>query len=265
MPDISYVWNKTNVDILVSDATTDTLDDIKIRKIADFFKILKVKNISEGIVAKLVNNGYDDVISIITADIKKLALIDGLGEKIITKIRTGFEKNIKNVNLYTLMAASNIFGRGFGVRRLKIIVTEYPNIMQKDWDNDKMKSKIKDLVGFDDVTATQFTEHFADFKTFYNILAKNIDLSHITTNLNIKKKNIGDLMKDELIVFTGIRDKTVEEFIENNGGKISTTLSGKTTMLIYLDEKTSGSKLEKAKKMNIKTMPIVDFKNKYKI
>lgn len=266
MPDIPYVWNKTNVDILVKNATDDTLDDIKIKRITDFFKILKVKNISEGIVTKLVNNGYDNIISIITADTDELVQIDGLGEKIIEKLKNGFYKNIKTTNLYTLMAASNLFGRGFGTRRLKLIINKYPNIMHKKWSESKLIEKIKDIDGFDDVTATQFATNLKEFKNFYSELAKVVDLTHLT---NIQKDNKNDnknnLLNGEIIVFTGVRDKNTEEFIENNGGKVSTSLSSKTTMLIYLDENSSSSKLEKAKKMGIKTMPLVDFKNKYKI
>jgi DNA ligase (NAD+) len=265
MPDIPYKWNNTNVDIIAKNFTGKVLCDIKIKKITNFFKILKVKYISEGIVKKMVDNGYDNIIDIITANICDLSNIDGLGEKIIEKIKNNFNENIKKTNLHTLMAASNIFGRGFGVRRLKLIVNTYPNIMNVTWNENTLKDKINNIMGFDNVTTLQFIANFDKFKLFFKKLSKVVDLTHITkigdTSNNIKN----NLFNDKSFVFTGVRDKNVEEFIENNGGKISTSISGKTYMLIYLDEKVSSAKLQKALLLGVKTMPLVDFINKYKI
>ena len=265
MPSIPFVWNKTKVDVVASNITDDTRDNIKIKKLTDFFRILKVKNISEGIVTKLVNEGYDNIVSIITTTTDELSQIDGLGEKIINKIKADFEEKIQTTNLYTLMAASNVFGRGFGVRRSKLIINTYPDIMTKKWSNDKLKSEIMNIPGFDDITASQFVANFNEFKNFFNVLSQVVDLSHINNIGGVNNQNKTDLLKDEIIVFTGVRDKLTEEFIENNGGKISTSLSSKTTMLIYLDETSSGAKLKKAIQLKIKTMPLIDFKIKYGI
>lgn len=266
MPNIEYEWNDTKVDVIVKNMNVETKNDIIIKKITDFFKILKVKHISEGVISKLVNSGYTTIEEIIGTPNDELEEIHGLGSKIIESLKNGFYNSIKKTNLYTLMAASNTFGRGFGTRRLKLIIDAYPDIMNKKWDNEKMKEQIMEIEGFDNKTATQFTKHYNKFMKFYNDLSKVVDLSHLTLVKNTtdkQQKNM--LLKDEKIVFTGFRDKHIEEFIEENGGKVVTSISSKTTMLIYVDENSSGSKLEKAIKMGIKIITLIDFKNKYKI
>ena len=61
-------------------------------------------------------------------------------------------------------------------------------------------------------------------------------------------------------VFTGFRDKELENFIINKGGKMSSSVSGNTYMVIYAnDADTSSSKFVKAKEKNIKMIKKSDF------
>ena len=66
------------------------------------------------------------------------------------------------------------------------------------------------------------------------------------------------------IVFTGTRDKTLEIFIENSGGKVSTSVSKKTSIVVHSDNPdSSNAKYVKAKELNVKLMSISEFKKKY--
>lgn len=111
MPDISYKWNKTHVDIIVEDIHGAAEDKIIIKQITSFFKTIGVKNINEGIVTKLVEHDYKTIRDILEADLTELDNIEGVGEKLLNKIYTNIFNAFKKINLQTLMAASNIFGR----------------------------------------------------------------------------------------------------------------------------------------------------------
>jgi NAD-dependent DNA ligase len=68
------------------------------------------------------------------------------------------------------------------------------------------------------------------------------------------------------IVFTGFRDAELEQKIENNGGSVGNSVSGKTSLVLVLDlELKSSSKLDKAKKLKINIMTKSDFIKKYKL
>jgi NAD-dependent DNA ligase len=156
------------------------------------------------------------------------------------------------------MAASTVFGTGFGTRKLKAINTGYPNIMNEKWDKETMIEKIKELDGFDTLTATQFTGCFNAFKLFYKELSEVVDLKNIIK----PAKKIGTLLTGMKIVFTGFRDKKLEEFVETNGGKVATSVSKQTSLVIYSDK--SGAKYQKAEQLGVTCMTVDEFKKKYK-
>lgn len=262
LPDIPHKWNKTGIDLVVKDIHGDASDNIKIKRITYFFKTIGVKNLSEGIITKLVDNGYDTIFKILKADKDDLDNIDGLGMRMIDKIYDNINTAFKNITLQKLMGASSIFGRGFGVRKSKLIVDAYPNIMSIKWNPDELKEKIIELDGFDEITASQFVDNFPAFKDFYEKLANIINLKHINKKLMKQKSN--DIFYNEKIVFTGFRDKDLEQFIEDNGGKVSSSVSGNTTLVVYVDSGKKSSKILKAKKLGVKVMTKDEFIRKYK-
>ncbi len=259
MPDTPYYWTKTGVDIVVKDIHGDRKDRILVRQITHFFKVLGVKYISEGIITKIVESGHKSVIDIIKNK-DKLSQIDGVGDTIVDKIFTNIDNAFKSLTLGQLMAASNIFGRGFGTRRARLITDEYPNIMKEKWTKDAMISKIEKIDGFDTLTATQFASGFDKFKTFVTKLEKVVDISHLKKK-QVSKKKTDMKFKDMKIVFSGVRDKDAEKIIENNGGKVTSSVSNNTTLLVYADKETS--KYKKAVELDIQTLTLDEFKKKY--
>jgi len=262
LPDVPYKWNDTNVDFIVKDIHGSSKDNITVKSLAHFFSVMSIKNISEGIITKLVDNGYKSLTDILNADIKKLAEIDGIGEKIITKIFENTRIAFETTNLQTVMAASNIFGRGFGVRKLKVVVDAYPNIMNEKWNDATLKENLMKLDGFEEKTTSQFILYFAKFKHFFATLddIKLISVNHLKVPVK-RQETKGDVCNDMKVVFTGVRDKDLENFITSNGGTISSTVSKNTTILIYAKEGTGS--YNKAKELGITTMTIDEFKDKY--
>jgi len=262
MPDTPYKWTDTNVDIIVKDIHGAQKDNIRIKQLTDFFKRMGIKYISQGIVTLLVNHGYDTEIKIITAKKEDLYQIDGLGKTLIDKINQNIIDSFKNVQLHQLMAASGRFGRGFGIRKCKIVTDTYPNIINMSID--EMYDNIIKLEGFSKKTTESFVNNFPNFLSFYHNLEKVIDISHLKNTKKIKKiksnKNIFENLK---FVFTGFRDKNMEKFIENNGGAVSSSISKNTYALVYKKGDTTSSKYNKAKSLNINLITKDDFIKKY--
>ncbi len=278
MPDIPYVWNETEVDILIDydeEIDEEILDKVKVKLLTHFFKKLDVKGLSEGIITKLVEYEYDSIGKILSANQKDLHEIEGLGEKSITKIYKEINEKMKHVTLGMFMSATHLFGRGLGDRRLKDILKVYPNILHESWSKKEIKEKINSIDGFSDITTNQFVENLDEFKKFCKDLQKVYDISHIVGKKDDKKdskkdskdnKNIktNSKLKDKTIVFTGVRDKELETLIENSGGKVSTSVSKKTSIVVHSDNPdTSNNKYEKAVELNIKLMSISQFKKEF--
>ena len=253
LPKEPYKWNKTKVDFIVKDIHGQASDNIKTQQLTYFFRTMQVKYISEGIVKKLVDNGYNTVTKIIKASLEDLIKIDGIGEKLMTKIHTNIMNAFKETTLSRLMAASTIFGRGFGVRRTTAITDVYPKIMTSKWSPRQIKEKVMEIEGFNKITATQFAKNFKTFTIFFNKLDRLVGLNHLK---EAKKADTGIIFKDEKVVFTGFRDKSLEEFIVKNGGKMSTGVSKNTTLVVYVrdENKPLTGKLKKAHDLGIKML-----------
>jgi NAD-dependent DNA ligase len=257
MPDVKYKWNNTEVDIILDDKKSDLSDKVNIKKMIYFFKTMGIKNIDEGVLTKLSEAGYNELFKLLKADKKKLGNIEGLGEKSITKIFTNIENNLKNTNIETLMAASLVFGRGLGVKKIKLIIDKYPNIMNQE---EITKDDILKVEGFSDILATKFTDNFNKFKTFFNKLKELYDIEYLIEEKEEKEEE--QIFEGKTFVFTGFRDKDLEKFITDRGGKLSGSVSKKTFIVIYSE--TSGSKYKTAKDLNIKLMTKEEFENQYK-
>ncbi len=263
VPDIPYKWNETEVDFVIDydkKVPQEIKDMVQIKIILHFFRKIGVKYLSEGIVTKLYNEGYNTIADIIGAPEEDLHDIEGLGEKSVEKIYKEIYAKLDEIDLPLFMAASHM-DRGLGERKLKEIINKYPNIMKEKWDRQEFIDKIKEVDGFSDKLAERFVDNFKYFKKFYKEIDDIYDISHM---IKVKvQEQKGDLFKDKSICFTGVRDKILEEFITKNGGKVSSSVSSKTYMLIHADnDDKSSSKFQNAIKYDVKTMSITDFKKK---
>ena len=263
-PKIPYKWNETEVDYIIDydkKVSQDVIDTVQQKIILHFFRSIGVKYLSEGIVAKLYKDGYKSIADIIGAPEEDLHDIEGLGEKSVTKIYKEIYEHLDKLELFQFMAASHM-DRGLGERKLKEIIKKYPNIMKESWARDEFIEKIKEVDGFSDKLAERFVDNFKQFKKFFKEINDVYDLSHL---LKVKiVKPSGDLFKDKSICMTGTRDKETIEFIEKNGGKISSSVSSKTYLLIHADDADkSSNKFQNAIKNNIKMMSLTEFKKQY--
>ena len=267
MPDVEYIWDKNHVNILVKNMSKgEYANMIKAKKMDYFFSMINVKNISLGILTKLVDNGYDNIISILDADKKKLANIEGFGNKLIDKIFENIDESFKNLTLDKLMAASHVFGTGLAEKKIKQIIKDIPDIL-KISNKKELREKVINVEGFSDILADKFVDNLETFVIFYNQLKKRFDLKYLEDIISKKKeeKTKEQTFKDQKIVFTGFRDAVLQDLIESLGGKVSTSVSSKTTLVVHADNETTSSKLKDAEKNNITIISKTKFLEKYNI
>ncbi len=62
------------------------------------------------------------------------------------------------------------------------------------------------------------------------------------------------------VCFTGIRDKELAAKIESLGGKVTSSVSKKTTIVVAKDPNSTTGKPKKAREMGITIMGITEFK-----
>jgi len=266
MPTIPYVWNETEVDVLIDytkKIPQEVKDRVLINLLIHFFSTLNIKHISEGILTKLVSNDYrtvGDIVDAIISSDEELNNIHGIGDKLIKKISKEIETKLDKAKLYTFMDASHIFGKGIGSRKLKEIINYYPDIMTDKSTNKELKEKIIKIDGFAELTASRFVDNLEKFKKFYEDFNEVYNISHMK-KIPTKKLKASIKFKDEVMVFTGIRDDELLKQIEEQGGKVTGSISKNTTILITSDNPDIGTeKYKKAKTLGIKIYTISEFK-----
>jgi NAD-dependent DNA ligase len=243
-PDIEFVWK--GKDIMIDNNIKNKDQDIK--TYTYFMKSLNIKGIGEGIIKKLYENSYDNLIKIINICKEDLLKIEGFKEKSATNLLKSLEE-IRNKSCLELMTASNLFGRGMGEKKLALILNEYPYICNNQEKALKLtKEEIMKINGMGDKSAILFISNLNNFYKFYN-------------SLNIKEEKKEEIkiinkFKNNIYVFTGIRDKDIEKIIIESGGKVSTTVSSKTTALIVKSYDDNTVKVKTAKELNI---PIIEY------
>lgn len=252
MPSIPFKWNKSHIDIIAELENKDRNVDIK--NYVFFMKTLKIKGISEGIITKLYDNGFDTLKKIINITKNDILNIHGFKNKSASNIIEVL-KEIKNKKCNEIMIASNIIGRGLGEKKLDLIIKSFPYICENK--KKALEINIEDLIkinGMGEISSKLFKENLIKFYDFYE------DLDFELKENNIIKQNIiNNNIYGYHFVFTGFRNIDYENYIKENGGVIDNSITNKTSYLVMKDKSKITNKIEKAIQKGIKIISKEEF------
>ena len=258
MPSVPYKWSATHVDVMLLDAESDEI--VREKTITAFFTQLGVDKLSAGNVRRMVKAGYASIPAILRMTKADMLTIPGFKEKLATCVYTSIHDKLDKVQLPRLMAATNLFGRGMGEKRIVRVIEVFPHIITStESENEKIK-KVSSIKGFATKTAEAFVRHIPAFLKFIKetglekklrIKAKSIDTSHPLYNKNI--------------LLTGFRDTALEEKIKEAGGKIASSVSKNTNLVLVKDLDEDTGKAEKARALGVTLMLRDVFIKKYAI
>jgi len=261
--DGSYEWNDTNVDIMLINKDDNSV--VRAKNITGFFKGIEVDGIGAGNVARIIKAGYDTVPLIISMTFLDYLKVEGFKTKLATKIMNSIKEKVDGASLGVLMAASNIFGRGFGEKRFDAILKVYPDILVSDI-GDKEKIKMVSFIeGFAGKTAEKFVNKIPKFVEFMN----EAGLEGSLYNVNNGEKapfdgKLGDNpLKGKKIVMTGFRDKELIDKIKAVGGDIVGSVSKNTFVVLIKDKDEDTGKAEQARQLSIPLLTPEEFNKKY--
>lgn len=256
--DVNYAWDENGVNIILEDYEKDR--EVVIRRLTKFMNEIGVENVSVGIVTNLVQSGYNTIFKVINMTEDDFLSLPGFQERLARKIYNNLRKALGSLNILTMMVASNIFGRGFGSKKIKKILDHYPDIVQQYQmeKRDKWEERLLQLEGFDTVTVDRFLDYLPEFQSFYKKIRKTLPIKKYSP-----KKEKGDFFKGQIIVFTRFRNDKWKEFIEENGGKVTGSVSRNTTLVVYNDGETTSKKYLTAIKLGIPVMAKSEFEAKY--
>lgn len=258
MPDVAYKWNETHVDIILEDAEQD--ETVKEKNIVGFFKGLEVDGLGPGNVKKIIKAGYESVPQIIAMTEEDFLKVDGFKKKMAEKVYKSIHEKIDKASLPKIMAVSNIFGRGFGEKRIEPILSKYPDILtSSESDQDKI-DKIKSIKGMEKKTAERFVNNISKFMDFIEVAKLQNKLSDIPIE---EPKDESHPLFDKTIIITGFRDKELSEKLKSVGAKESSSVTKNTFAVIVKNKDEETGKTEAAKEKNIPLYTVEEFEEKF--
>ena len=253
---VDYKWNDTHVDIMMLNKNEDKNRDFDIKNLIYFMKTASIENMGPGNISKIYDAGFDNIKKIANITKNDLLQINGFKEKTAENISNALSV-LKDIDCLILMDASNIMGRGFSYKKIKLITDSFPSILIHDKKNRELTFKltIKDLLkvdGIAEISAKLFLSNLPKFYDFYDNLGIKckgkssntdvVDTNDVVINTNIVGKSF---------VFSGFRDKDLEAYIINMGGFIKTSISKNTNYLVVADLNENSTKVEKAKSIGV--------------
>lgn len=260
MPNVKFYWNESNIDIYIKGESLQKT----IKLLTFFVKQLNIRDISESTIEKFINKGINSIKKIIEIRKTDLENIDGFKEKMIDKIYSNIKERIDKLTLLDLAVSSNIFGRGISNLKLKKIFIINENFLELEkMEKDELYSNLINIEGFNNKTILQFIEKLKNFSKLFYSLNQNIQNLILS---NSKKINSNLIFTSMIFVFSGFRDKDLEEYIIKNGGTVTDSISKKTNLLITTEEnikENKNLKILKAKEYNIEIITKENFIAKF--
>ena len=258
MPSVPYKWNDTHIDIMLENASEDPT--VKEKNITGFFRGIGVEGLSSGNITRLIKAGFSTVPEIIQMSEADFLTVEGFKGKMANKIYTGIHSKLEEASIITLMAASNIFGRGFSEKKMELVLNELPDILVSDNSEYEKIQAVTSVKGMATKTAEAFVNKIDDFKEFLtkcgledklyeNPVEKMVDQTHP--------------LFGKTVVLTGTRDKNIIEFLKNVGSNQGSSVSKSTFLVVAKNKDEDTGKAEEARKLNIPLMSVEEFIQTY--
>jgi len=158
-----------------------------------------------------------------------------------------------------LLGASGVFGMSIGKRKTEMLLDSIPNLLDiyKDLSREELVILINSVEGFSDKTTAKIIENLPWADKFYQ---------NIKPYVSIKEEIIAtNDLENMKVVFTGFRDTALEEKVKLRGGKVVTSVSKNTTVLVVADKDSKSSKVQKAIELGIDIYNKEEFQKTFNI
>lgn len=221
---------------------------------------LNIDGLSESTIEKFINFGWLNSIQDIyylAIHENKMKALDGFGDKSVEKLLSSIEKS-RNTNLERFLYSLSIPLLGKSASKMIAEAVDYNFDVFMHQMTMTGAKYFKYIPGVGDVLIKSLDDYFE--KNCSNILKLSKEFVFETKG-NYKTN---DLLNGKTFVITGSLNhysnrNELKEVIESNGGKVSGSISSKTSYLINNDVNSTSSKNQKAKLLNIPIISEEDF------
>lgn len=257
-PEKKWHWNDNEVEAIIEDNTDLPMEKVMLQ----FFNQFEIDGMKEGVIARLIDAGFNTLNDIFRLSVEVLLDIEGFQIKSSTKLIKQIHEKIliPEHPIEKLMVASNCFPH-FGLKKMKMITLHFTTKELLDGNLD-INQFVK-IDGMGEISATEFLKYlpsFLDWLTEHPKLKVNMVQKTLSTSYNAISHN--QFIVGKKFCFTGFRDKELQEYVETNGGTITSGVSKNTSYVVAKDINENSSKITKAQTLDIPIMSVEEFRIK---
>ena len=218
---------------------------------------MDIEGLGPAVLEQLVNAGLvSNIVDLYTLDFESVMQLERIGEKSTQNMFDAIEKSKSN-DLSRLITALGI--RHIGTKAAKLLADRFGDI---DAVMNADRNALESIDGFGSILANSTADYFAVDEN-RNLIAR---LKELGVNTKTTKTAVGDRFSGMTFVLTGTLPtytrSAASEIIESFGGKVSGSVSKKTTFVLAGEE--AGSKLDKANALGVRVIDEQEFKEMIK-
>ena len=250
--DLQYIWSSDNI------WNDDFYREMCIRKMEYFGQKLDIEQLGYGNCVKI----YDELergLSLGIGDnpermfflLKSHYIANLIGEN-GKKIEASMEAKKNSCTEVLFAAACGAFGPDIGERVLQLVWDKYGTL------EDMTEEKLKVIPGFGKARIEQYLEYQHQwYMTKVHMELNSYGITFIDNKKDVKSNTCENFN----VCFSGIRDKDLANYINENGGKASDTWNKEVNFLVVKDLNSTSSKVKKATDQGAKIVTVEEMKN----
>lgn len=238
-----YVWDGNGVELRLPETVRARNPAFRRAQLKHFVTTLGVEHLNEGVLKKLQESGHDTVAGLLRLTVGDVAKIPGMGKVSAERLVTSLREKTQDVPLSRLMAASNMFGRGFAEKKLQRILDVFPRVLHVR----PTEAELVTVDGVEQKTAERF------------LVGRDAFLSWLSSVPSITWKDSSSAPRPSsgpwtgrVYVFTGFRpSEAVQAAIRDRGATVEERVTKKTTHLVTKESGLQTAKAMKARELGI--------------
>jgi DNA ligase (NAD+) len=231
MPEgIDCEWDENGVHL----KTLAETDDQRKKKLFAFFNILGVENVSDKTFDLLFDSGYKTVKDVLLMSQADFLSLDRFGGKKAANVYNDIQSKMKDVPLAKLQHATGCF-KLLGSKKLALL---------EHFETRPSFDEVMAIDGFSEISTENYLNGLDPFWDFVKDLP-------ITWTRTKKVEVVSSDLDGKQFVFTGYRNKEVEEIIKSRKGSIGSGVTSKTSYLVMASKGSGSSKELKAIELGV--------------
>jgi len=246
MPTVAWTWDENETHAVLTTVAGQETKEAKVKALVHALQTFEIPGVGEGVVEKMVEGGFDTMAKLWKAGAGELAkaIGPGRGPKVVEALKV-----IHGASESAMLIASNLLPRGVGERKLAALFAIESN--PRLWT----AAKFDTVPGWGLASIDELLLALPAALEWGKFRGSSIQVAKAPSEAKVAQPN------GKSVVFTGVRDKVLEEKLKGLGWEISPSVTKKTTVVIVADSWNGeeSAKTKKATEYGVRVMPISEF------